>query len=407
MTRPSAELIRSASWNSGTDQPLRLRPILGGTFRANPDYELTPFEQLPVEQQELFSALKEAPDFYGILSPRNDSQLPLKSVCRNTALLFLGLHEAGTLPSSVTSAVSRCTNQEVAELVLDGVLQIRHEGQMLHGAAAFSAVCESSATGALTSEIAQLSRDALLYAQALPFGDASLLASRLYAYGRIPATASWKRTFPDVEAVRRCLLIDDNGRNASRLDRRWTELPRDPENDGWIFWQNVRPPAGRRAVAYKLYLSPHPAFLREGFEALVSGAESTGAIAFKVGKDLSGILRPDKLIAYFSRFEELREAAERILADLRGCPAQGVPFTAQLESPLVSWGADPPVEKDVPAWLSRQSWRLWVANRLAVALLMARQDSQLRIEPWQFAVDRLRLEGVDTDNWIPLEKEGD
>lgn len=405
MTCRSTESVHAPDRSSAADRPLRLRHVLDGTFRANPDYELTAFDQLPRGQQELFSALRAAPDFYGILGPRNGSQLPLKSVCQDTAQLFLSLREAGKLPPFVTAAPSPATNRDVAELVLDGVLQILHEGQLLHGASAFQAVCESSESSSAISEIAQLSRDALLYAQALPFSDASLLASRLYAYGRIPATASWRKTFPHEGAIRRCLLIDDGGKNTARLERHWTRLPRDPENDGWIFWQSVRPFNGRRSAACKLYVSPHPAFLRDGFDALLSGVESAGANAFKIGKDLPGILRPDKMIAYFSRFEQLQKAAECVLAQLKGCPAQGVPFTAQIESPLVSWGADPPIEKDVPAWLSRQSWRLWVANRLAIAMLTAKQVSHLKIEPWQFAVDRLRLEGVDTDTWTPLGKE--
>lgn len=407
MTRQTTQLAHAANRCSAADQTLHLRPILDGTFRANPDYELKRFDQLSSEQQELFSNLRGDPDFFGILRPRDGSQLPLKSACRDTARLFLELREARKLPAFVTSASGARSNQDVAELVLDGVLQILHEGKLLHGASAFQAVCESSGDSRVTTEIAQLSRDALLYAQSLPFSDASLLASRLYTYGRIPATASWKKTFPNTGAVRRCLLIDGEGNNVIRLSRHWRELPPDPNNDGWIFWQSVRPPEGRRTAAYKLYVSPRPAFLREGFEALISGAERSGANAFKVGKDLSGVLRPDKLIAYFSRFEQMQEAADRILAELNGCPAHGVPFTAQIESPLVSWGTDPPVEKDVPAWLSRQSWRLWVANRLAIALLMARQNPQPGIEPWQFAVDRLRLEGVDTATWTPLGKKED
>jgi hypothetical protein len=395
------ELIRATGRKSTANQPLQIRPILDGTFRANPAYELTSFDRLTAEQQQLFSKFEADPDFYGILAPRSGSQLPSKSVCKDTARLFLSLREAGRLPSFVRSASGSCTNQDVAELVLDGILEFLHEGELLHGASAFQAVCESSLSNRVTSEIAQLSRDALLYAQALPFTDASLIASRL------PATLAWRKKFPTDESVRRCLQIDAYGTIAARLDRRWKQLPRDPENDGWIFWQSARSVAAHRTVAYKLYVSPHPGFLREGFEALISGAESAGAIAFKVGKDLPGILRPDKLIAYFARFDQLQYAAVRILAALKGCPAQGVPFTVQIESPLVSWGADPPAEKDVPAWLSRQSWRLWVANRLAVALSIAKQDPRMDIEPWQFAVNRLRLEGVDTDTWTPLEKEQD
>ena len=134
-------------------------------------------------------------------------------------------------------------------------------------------------------------------------------------------------------------------------------------------------------------------------------ASASGACAFKVGKDLSGILRPDKFVAYFPDFEEVQRVAGDILAELSGCPSHGVPFTAEIGTPLVSWGIDPPTEDDAPVWLSRQSWRLWVTNRLAAALLATRQNTSTGIEPWRFAIERLRLEGVDTDTWTPARKE--
>ena len=405
MTCTTTKSVPGAASASAAHQPLTLKPVLDGTFRANPSYELLSFDRLPAEQQELFFSLKGDSNLYGILRPRKGAQLPLKSVCRDTALLFLSLQEAGKLPAFVTAAQGSGTDLEIAELVLDGILEIEHQGQMLHGAAAFAAICEREEAVSAHGEIAQLSREALLYAQTLPFTDASLLASRLYAYGRIPSTAQWKAKFPSSDAVRRCLQVADRGKTSAQLARHWTELPPDPENDGWIFWQRSRPSVERRTETYKLYVSPHPTFLKEGFDALIAGAETAGAMAFKVGKNLAGILRPDKMVAYFTNFDHLQHAAERILAKLDGCPAQGVPFTAQIQSPLISWGIDPPEENDMPVWLARQSWRLWVTNRLAVALLTGRQNPSPNMEPWKFAVHRLSLEGVDTNTWAPIGKE--
>ena len=405
MTCTSTQSVPRTAPAAVAGTPLRLKPVLDGIFRANPSYELLSFDRLPGDQQELFFSLRGDPNFYGILRPRDGVQLPLKSACRDTALLFLSLQQAAKLPAFVQTGRGNGTNQEIAELVLDGVLEMQHEGQMLHGAAAFAALCEPEEMAGAACEIAQLSRDALIYAQSLPFFDANLLASRLYGYGRIPSTALWKARFPSPDAIRQCLQIRDRGKNAARLARHWTELPSDPSNDGWIFWQRNRAATERRTETYKLYVSPHPAFLREAFEALIAGAESGGAMAFKVGRNLPGILRPDKMIAYFTNLDHLHDAAATILSKLEGCPAQGVPFTAQIESPLVSWGIDPPEENEMPPWLVRQSWRLWVSNRLAIALLTARRTPTDRMEPWQFAMQRLRLEGVDTHTWSPIGKE--
>jgi hypothetical protein len=114
------------------------------------------------------------------------------------------------------------------------------------------------------------------------------------------------------------------------------------------------------------------------------------------------LLRPDKFVVYFSAFESLRTTAERILTGLRGCPAQGVPFSAEItDDGLLSWGFDPPPDKGALAWRERESWRLWITNRLASALVAARKSATTGIEPWQFALDRLRLDQVDTATWAP------
>jgi hypothetical protein len=68
---------------------------------------------------------------------------------------------------------------------------------------------------------------------------------------------------------------------------------------------------------------------------------------------------------------------------------------------LLSWGFDPPPDKGALAWRERESWRLWVTNRLAIALVSAKRRGAAGIEPWQFALERLRLENVDTDTWAP------
>jgi hypothetical protein len=181
-------------------------------------------------------------------------------------------------------------------------------------------------------------------------------------------------------------------------------LPPDPDNDGWIGFQS-KAASSSGSQMYKLYVSPRPEFLGDAFRAAVPILAAEGATGFKIGKDLSGILRPDKFVAYFSEFERVQQAAEKILSELQGCPTHGVPFSAEFGTPLVSWGIDPPAEDDAPAWLSRQSWRVWVAMRLAVALIAGKKDESGRIAPWRFAIERVRLEGVDTNTWTPVQKE--
>jgi hypothetical protein len=117
-----------------------------------------------------------------------------------------------------------------------------------------------------------------------------------------------------------------------------------------------------------------------------------------------GLLRPDKIgRLLFRSFAALEETGRRIAARLPDCPAQGVPFTAALEgSRLLSWGVDPPKQNGVLAWQERESWRMWIMNRVAVAMIGARQSQNGRLAPWRFALERLRLDAIDTDTWTPL-----
>jgi hypothetical protein len=134
--------------------------------------------------------------------------------------------------------------------------------------------------------------------------------------------------------------------------------------------------------------------------AAVAGslADAPGVNGFKIARSLPGLCRPDKLVVYFDRLDDLRLGAARLTAEMDGVAAQGVPFSAAVTlDGLLSWGADPPLGLAAP-----MSWRTWVAERLAEYLVMARgRDGGAGMEPWQIALHRLRLAGIDTDTWVP------
>jgi hypothetical protein len=138
------------------------------------------------------------------------------------------------------------------------------------------------------------------------------------------------------------------------------------------------------------------------------------------------------VVAYFARFDDLARAASILAARLGGVAPHGVPFSAELVAGgLLSWGVDPPAWSGAGAgWDGSGSWRLWLTNLLARALLAAAaggaagtadataagpldEPAAARAEapgaaseaaagaPWRFALARLRLEGVDTATWAP------
>jgi hypothetical protein len=186
---------------------------------------------------------------------------------------------------------------------------------------------------------------------------------------------------------------------------------------GWMAWW-ARPRAGsgggesseRRpgGPTWKLYVSPRAEVLAESFGAVLAALTAARALQFKVGSDAGGVLRPDKIVAYFPSYERLAAAADSVLQRLDGAPAQGVPFTAEIGGGgLLSWGVDPPDAERSVLGGGRESWRVWVAHRLAWALIAGRgnisegAEGTQGYEPWRFALERVRLEGVDTETWTP------
>jgi len=370
------------------------------TFRANPDYEFVLLDQLPAQEQELLSALRGDRDFFGLIRPRSANGLTIKAVCQQTAELFKLLQQPGRLPSSMVG--DRDSEITVSRLVCDGILQIAQSSGWSCGASAcrpdkFDAAEQSGQT------LAGLSLQAIQHAASLEITDSADLSSRLYRYNTLPFTAQWLRRIPDGSALEQYLQIQVGGSCRQEIDQDWRRVSLATEQDAWLAWDSCAIPAQRTdAVGYKLYLSPLPAHLREVFRASIPAFTAAGAHHFKIGSNVRGLLRPDKMVAYFRDRPALEEAASRIAKELSGCPAQGVPFTAELDSgPLISWASDPPSEANVPVWLRRQSWRQWICDRLGSALAVAKHDRSAALPPWRFALERLRLEGVDVRTWAP------
>lgn len=383
-----------------------LQEIQDASFRANPDYELVLFDRLPPDQQDALQELRKDRDFYGILRPARAAGLSIKSVGQDTALLFLTLQTPGRLPGYVRARLGEQCNQVVTELVLDGVLEVEASGTFVSGPAAYGLICGGEPMAAEQGAIGRLSLEALKYAQALEITDSLKLSARLYFYNRQPVSPEWERRLPTLEAVREFLGIQAGGSNQSVLQRDWSRVSLSAPYDGWLMWKlrHAAEESERAGPLYKLYVSPMADSLREAFGATIDVFTRRRAPCFKVGNDVYGLLRPDKMVAYFPRFEPLQEAADELGRALAGCPAQGVPFTAAMAGDgLLSWGIDPPREQQTLGWQERESWRLWVTNRLATALLAAKANPMTGVEPWQFAMERLRLEGVDTEAWAPAE----
>jgi hypothetical protein len=378
------------------------------TLRSNPGYEAVPLNRLtPAERQSLTTVqpgVASAADSYGVLVPSPGSGLMPVVICRETALLFLTLQSPGPAPDYVLAAPGGEGQRVLQQLLLDRVLEIEGPAGFVTGADACGLLGLSSqqiGAGAL----AELSQAALRYAAALQIADAPTLARKLYGYNRRPTTPGVRRRLATPDAVADFLGLGADGANRDIVDAGWTTIE---GGEGWL--QFAARPSGRdaRGITCKLYVGLDMDALATRFGAIVDVLAHSEASQFKVGADLGGLLRSDKMVAYFPSKDTLLAAAQALTPVVAGQRVQAVPFTAEIAAGgALSWGSDP-----AAGGSARMSWRQWICERLAIALATARLDAAPEqepretaaggIEPWSFALQRLRLDGVDPQTFMPM-----
>jgi hypothetical protein len=303
------------------------------------------------------------------------------------------------LPAYVGTRLGGELEETVARLVLDGVLEVERDGGFVSGPAAVEPRRRRGDHPA-GGRTAQLSHDALCYAQALEDLPAEALAARLYAYGRQPVSERLRSRLGTREARELYLGLDRGGPSRRLLEARFVQVSDGDSESPWLLWRarsNGSRPRNGAAGRAKLYVSPSIDALPEVLSATIeSVAAARGAAALKLGASVADLCRPDKLMVYFAGLDDLHKAASALSERLDGAGAQGVPFTAAITADgLLSWGLDPPEQ------VGAGSWRLWVTTLLARYLAVARELQSGSSEPWLYATERLRLDGVDPVTWTP------
>jgi len=288
----------------------------------------------------------------------------------------------------------------VWEFVLDGVLEMEENGSFVAGSEAAD-LLSNGRRSVTQGRLARLSMLALRYGEKLGFDDPQLLAGWLYQFGRQPVSPFWARRLANSEAVLAFLGAGTGSDLRQRLDADW-EIRKDAEAQGWLAWMNRRRgEVGQSKVTHKLYISPQVEEMPDVF-ATVLGVLSTRSAHFKIGSDAAGLLRPDKMVVYFGDQDSLLEVALELAKQLSSVAPHGVPFSAEITpNGLLSWGMDPPQTEHVLTWQEPESWRQWVVRRLAAAMIAAQSNSHATMTPADFALERLRHEGVDVDDWKP------
>jgi hypothetical protein len=373
--------------------------IASAEYRAGSAYRFVPVDRLTAAEQAAVGDLENDPEIYAVLVPLSAGAQTAKAIDQQIALVYLTLRDPGPLPSAMRAALGDELPAAVARLVLDGILEIRNGEDFVSGPDAAALLNIDTEPSTPRGRLAQLSLQALQYGQHLDIEDVQTLAVRLYAFNRHALTPAWDRRLGTREATARHLGLADNG-SAPSPSPGWV-AQRDTTESSWIAWRSSVPSVtDRDNPGYKLYVSPQPSTVAESLRITSEVVHKRRAHGLKVGADVHGLLRPDKIVAYFASFEDLGEAASSLAPRLAGIPAQGVPFTAEITPDgLLSWGVDPPRPAEELSWTGA-SWRLWVVGRLASALVAARTASNAG-EPWRYALERIALEGIDASTWVP------
>lgn len=372
------------------------------TFRAGRSYDLVVFDRLPEAEQLALAELKDDPDLYGVLMPHAGSGRTIKALGRDTALLWFTMQTPGALPAFAWAREPAAMLSRISAWLLDGVLEVEHDGRFVCGAEAASLLNRGRETAGTVGKLEMMAHAALRYAESLWLDNPQELAGRLYGFGRQPLTPGWANRLPARDAVKNFVAGDEGSPTRRKLDSEWIEAGADKAR-GWIVWSNPARSKGMRSgeATYKLYVSPDIEAMPAAFSAVLEVA-SEGVRSFKIGADAAGLLRPDKLVLYFSNQEDLFRTASRLAAMLREIKPHGVPFSAAITSNgLLSWGMDPPDGGQVLSWQEPESWRLWVVRRLAAAMVAAQSEVNDTMSPADFALTRLRHQGVDVERWTP------
>lgn len=380
-----------------------MRSLDDRRFRASPEFEAVAVRDLPADHRSSVES-NAGRDVWAVLRRRETGEYAA-GLDHEAAVLFCSLFEPQTPPASLARLPARRRRRLLARLVCDQVLQIESSDRsFVEGVLAYDDLFGDGLPPGTDAQrqLDPLSRSAVEHVLALPPLPSAALARRLYAFNSTPRTRRWEAILDEPDAVVRWLGLDTPSPWRSKLLESHAEHRSTGDDSRWLQWtrRDVDP---RTIVRHKIYVCPASARLAEAMPLVAEVCRAVDVPAFKVGTTLLGILRPDKLVVYVKDEPALWQVAGELSTALEGIEAQGVPFTASIDSAgLLSWAVDPAdhaiLGPDDQPW----SWRTAVVGRLADAIAGAKGRGRDAVVA-NFALERLRLEGIEPIGWRPGE----
>ena len=387
--------------------------MFDNVFRLNPIYSITPFEELSEAQKKRFKGK----EFYALLHAPREAKLTVKAVNQKLALFLSHLREPKKL-SEIFQKFDKGTKEEkeqfTIQLVLDCVLDVKSDDGFISGVEAVNRVLLPSPHAVhFADQKGRKTHTQTVSDRALYFAFNSALTQPikisflLYNFNRVPMNHRWKQIIPDEGAL--CKYLD------LREDGSWTKMPEwiapqkirlDQKGQPnvfdlyWRSWNLKNREISKDMPSYKVYFSPLPRYLPDVFRIVRGEAANSEAFFMKVGRNLTGILRADKLIVYFARFDLAFDFARRMSETLAHFESQATPFSFQVhpESSLVSMGVDPPRILG-----ERYSWRLYMTSKLSLAIQGARRTKAK--DPRGYVNTYMGMLGIDTIDWRPARED--
>ncbi len=382
-----------------------LAAIAQGKLRTNPRLVVTRWDDLNADVRDSLRELRTDPDWFGVAAVPRAAE-SFKAIDNRTAAVLAELRTPAFLPDDARTYLLGNGSQLFLRLVLDDFLQLEAKGAFVGGPDALSLLPQNAFGANGAGALAALSTAAMSHAAMLRTSSVRAVSERLYAFNSAPETPRLRAQFSNASNIARVLRLAAPTSLAHLIAERWRSPQPFDEASWWTFEMWGLAVVPNEGLRFKVYLSPTIDALARAIDLAIPILKRHACPVFKIGGGLHQLLRPDKFVAYFFNQRQMRETASDLAVALAALPGQGVPFSGPVNhTTIVSWAIDPPSDAHPLAWQGRDSWRTWVARRIARYILIARHYATSPVKPWEFARIRVKLDGVDTGDWTPADGE--